>query len=247
MLRGKVALVTGGTRGIGRAIVITMATKGAIVVINYLKSEKAAHDLAEEINSRGGQVLLCRADISEPDQVDEMMGKIRKTLGGLDILVNNAGIMEDNWFIDITLEEWEQVLNVNLRGAFLCTKAAIPLLKARGGGRIINISSQAALTGSKKHVHYATAKAGILGFTYSLAKELGPYGITVNAVSPGRIMTDMISERMAGREEEWLKQTPLQRFGEPEEVAAAVAFLASDEAGYITGLNLHVNGGLLMG
>lgn len=247
MLTGKVALITGAARGIGRAIATGLAEHGAAVAVNYRASEGAALELVKEIAAQGGEALPCRADVSDPGQVAAMIATIVDTWGGIDILVNNAGIMDDNFLVDITLEEWERVINVNLRGAFLCTQAVIPLLQARGGGRIINISSQAALAGSRRHVHYATAKAGLLGFTYSLAKELGPYGITVNAVSPGRIVTDMIKERIQGREEEWLQQTPLQRLGEPEEVAAAVVFLASEKASYITGTNLQVDGGLLMG
>lgn len=247
MLTGKIALITGAARGIGRAIAIGMAGRGAAVAVNYCTSEKAALELVKEIEDHGGQALPYQADVSNPEQVTAMVAAIVRRWGALDILVNNAGIMEDNLLVDMTLEEWERVIDVNLRSAFLCTRAVIPLLQARGGGRIINISSQAALAGSRRHVHYATAKAGLLGFTYSLAKELGPYGITVNAVSPGRIVTDMIKERMQGREEEWLQQTPLAQLGKPEEVAAAVAFLASDEASYITGANLNVNGGLVMG
>jgi 3-oxoacyl-[acyl-carrier protein] reductase len=247
VLKGKIALVTGGARGIGRAISISLAKYGATVAVNYHHSKENADQLMEEIKALGGNAFAYQADISNSYQISQMMKKIKLNYGGLDILVNNAGVMTDHLLVDMSIEEWDFVLNVNLRGTFLCTKAAIPFLQDSSGGRIINISSQAALAGSVKHTHYATAKAGILGFTYSLAKELGQYGITVNAVSPGRIRTDMIQERMNGREEEWLSKTPLKRFGEPEEVADAVVFLASDHASYITGTNLHVNGGILMG
>jgi 3-oxoacyl-[acyl-carrier protein] reductase len=247
VLKGKIALVTGGARGIGRAISISLAKYGATVAVNYHHSKENADQLMEEIKALGGNAFAYQADISNSYHISQMMEKIKLNYGGLDILVNNAGVMTDHLLVDMSIEEWDFVLNVNLRGTFLCTKAAIPFLQDSSGGRIINISSQAALAGSVKHTHYATAKAGILGFTYSLAKELGQYGITVNAVSPGRIRTDMIQERMNGREEEWLSKTPLKRFGEPEEVADAVVFLASDHASYITGTNLHVNGGILMG
>lgn len=247
LLKGKIALVTGGSRGIGGAISAELARNGAKVLVNYCNSEKYATKLLTEINKNGGEALIFKADVSETSQVSQLMDKITRTWGGLDILVNCAGIMKDNYIEDITLEEWEKVINVNLNGMFLCSKAAIPLIKARGGGRIINISSQAAFTGSLKHVHYTTTKAGMLGFTYSLAKELGQYNITVNVVSPGRILTDMIESRKDGREEEWIVNTPLGRLGKPEEVANSVVFLASDKASYITGANLNVNGGILMG
>ncbi|OIQ08147.1 3-oxoacyl-[acyl-carrier-protein] reductase FabG [Moorella thermoacetica] len=247
MLTGRVALVTGASRGIGRAIVWALAEQGATVAINYHASEAAAIELTEGIKSRGGRALPYQADVTDPGQVADMISKIKDTFGKIDILVNNAGMMADSLVIDMSLEEWDQVINLNLRSVFLCTRAVVPGMLSQSWGRIINISSQAALTGSRRHAHYAAAKAGLLGFTYSLAKELGPHGITVNAVSPGRIKTDMIFARMEGREEEWLQQTPLRRLGNASEVAAAVAFLASPEASYITGVNLNVNGGLLMG
>lgn len=247
MLTGRVALVTGASRGIGRAVVWALAEQGATVAINYHASEAAALELTEGIKSRGGRALPYQADVTDPGQVAAMISKIKDAFGKIDILVNNAGMMADSLLVDMSLEEWDQVINLNLRSAFLCTRAVVPDMLNQSWGRIINISSQAALTGSRRHAHYAAAKAGLLGLTYSLAKELGPHGITVNAVSPGRIKTDMIFARMEGREEEWLQQTPLRRLGNASEVAAAVAFLASPEASYITGVNLHVNGGLLMG
>jgi NAD(P)-dependent dehydrogenase (short-subunit alcohol dehydrogenase family) len=168
-------------------------------------------------------------------------------MGKIDILVNNAGELTDGAVADMTDEMWERTLAVNLTSAFRCTRACIPGMKARQWGRIINVTSQAAFTGSANHAHYAASKSGLLGLTFSLAKELGTAGITVNLVAPGRITTDLLLEHMAGREEEWLKQTPIRRIGDPEEVAAAIAFLASDAASYITGANLHINGGLVMG
>lgn len=247
LLKGKIALVTGGSRGIGGAISKELAMNGARVLINYLNSEKHVVKLLDGISKSGGEALPFKADVSKPSEVSNLMNKIISTWGGLDILVNCAGVMKDNYIEDIELEEWEEVMNINLKSAFLCTKAAIPLLKECGGGRIINLSSQAAFTGSIKHLHYATSKAGMLGFTYSLAKELGKYNITVNVVSPGRILTDMIKSRKDGREQEWVINTPLGRLGKPEEVANSIVFLASDKASYITGANLNVNGGILMG
>jgi NAD(P)-dependent dehydrogenase (short-subunit alcohol dehydrogenase family) len=168
-------------------------------------------------------------------------------LGKIDILVNNAGEMTDVSVAEMKDDDWEQSIEVNLTAAFRYARECIPSMQERRWGRIINVSSQVAYTGSNHHAHYAAAKAGLLGFTFSLAKELGTYGITANVVAPGRIITDLLTERTAGREEEWIRQTPMRRFGRPEEVAAAIVFLSSDEATYITGAVLHVNGGLVMG
>jgi NAD(P)-dependent dehydrogenase (short-subunit alcohol dehydrogenase family) len=167
--------------------------------------------------------------------------------GPIDILVNNAGEMTDMAVESMSDELWARAIEVNLTSAFRCARACIPSMKERRWGRIINVSSQVTETGSRDHAHYTAAKAGLLGLTYSLVKELGGFGITVNAVSPGRIVTDLLLERSAGREAEWLAQTPLRRLGQPEEVAAAIAFLVSEDAAYITGANIPVNGGLVMG
>jgi NAD(P)-dependent dehydrogenase (short-subunit alcohol dehydrogenase family) len=161
--------------------------------------------------------------------------------------VNNAGAMTDISVTDMKDEDWEQALAINLTSSFRYTRECIPSMKERRWGRIINVSSQVAYTGSSNHAHYSAAKSGLLGFTFSLTKELGPYGITANVVAPGRILTDLLLERMAGREQEWMSQTPMRRFGRPEEVAATIAFLASEEASYITGAVINVNGGLVMG
>ena len=244
---GRVALVTGGSRGIGRSICLHLASMGAAVGIHYNSRKDAAMEILELIREKGGHAALVQADLSQPGSGSRVLDSTTNLLGNIDILVNNAGMMTDSSVCDMTDELWEQALAVNLSSAFRCARAAIPHMKQKGWGRIINLTSQAAYTGSSNHAHYAAAKAGLLGFTYSLAKELGSFGVTVNAVSPGRISTDMLSERSTGREKEWLAQTPLGRFGSPDEVAFAVGFLASDRAGYITGAVLNVNGGLVMG
>lgn len=243
----RVALVTGGSRGIGRAACLTLAAQGAAVAVHYRAQRAAAEEVVNQISASGGAAAAFQADMADGESINRMIEEAATRLGGIDILINNAGEMTDGAVARMNDDLWEQALTVNLTAAFRCTRAVIPGMKARGWGRIIYVSSQAAYTGSANHAHYAASKSGLLGLTYSLAKELGSDGITVNLVAPGRIMTDMLLERSAGREEEWLKQTPLRRFGQPEEVAAAIAFLASDGASYITGANLHVNGGLVMG
>ncbi|MBO9610403.1 MAG: 3-oxoacyl-ACP reductase FabG [Paenibacillaceae bacterium] len=244
---GKVALVTGASRGIGAAIALRLAADGFAVAVHYQSSGSAAAQVAEQIERSGGQTMLVQGDVSGRGGMEPIVTEVAAKWGRIDVFVSNAGIMVDAEIAHTTDEQWERVLATNLDSAFYGCRAVIPHMIAGGFGRIVAISSQAALTGSGGHAHYAAAKAGLLGFVYSLAKELGPSGITVNAVSPGRIDTDMLAARSEGRMEEWLAQTPLRRLGRPEEVAHAVAFLASDEASYITGLNLHVNGGLVMG
>lgn len=244
---GRVALVTGGSRGIGRAACLALAAHGANVAVHYRAQANSAHEIVAQIGDAGCQAFALQADLTDSLATSQLIGQTIAHFGRIDILVNNAGEMTDAAVADLTDDDWDRSLLVNLTAAFRCARACIPGMKERKWGRIINISSQAAYTGSANHAHYAAAKSGLLGFTFSLAKELGTSGITVNVVSPGRITTDMLLERMAGREEEWLKQTPLRRIGEPAEVAAAIAFLASEGASYVTGANLHVNGGLTMG
>jgi 3-oxoacyl-[acyl-carrier protein] reductase len=246
-LSGRVALVTGGSRGIGRATCLALAASGAAVVVHYNSSTKSALDVVEGIKQAGGMAIALQTDLVDSGAIKNLVAETVNQLGPVDILVNNAGEMTTAAVSEMTDEIWEQGIALNLTAAFRCARICIPMMKERKWGRIINVSSQAAFTGSAKHAHYAVTKAGLLGFTYSLAKELGEFGITVNAVSPGRIITDMIAPEIPSRQEEWLKQIPLRRFGQPEEVAQAIVFLASEGASYITGANLHVNGGLVMG
>ena len=246
-LSKRVALVTGGSRGIGRATCIALATSGVAVGVHYNSSTESALETVETIKQAGGMAIALQADLVDSGAVEKLVTETVNQLGAVDILVNNAGEMTSSAVSDMTDAIWERAITLNLTAAFRCTRACIPMMKARKWGRIINVSSQAVFTGSVNHAHYAAAKAGLLGFTYSLAKELGRAGITVNAVSPGRIVTDLISAQIPTRGEEWLKQTTLRRLGQPGEVASAIVFLASDGASYITGANLHVNGGLVMG
>jgi NAD(P)-dependent dehydrogenase (short-subunit alcohol dehydrogenase family) len=238
-----VALVTGGSGGIGRAVALELAACGAAVAVHYNSRRAAAEELAAEL----GNAVAIGADLSTPSGPDQLVAATTDRFGPVTILVNNAGLMTDARVEDLSDELLEQTLTVNLTAAFRLCRAVIPGMRAVGFGRIVNVSSQAALMGSVAHAHYAAAKAGLHGLTFSLAKELGEEGITVNLVIPGRIRTAMLDERSDGREKEWLAQTPLRRFGTPEEVAAAVAFLATERAGYMTGAALNVSGGLVMG
>jgi 3-oxoacyl-[acyl-carrier protein] reductase len=238
-----VALVTGGSGGVGRAVCAELAARGAAVGVHYNSGRAAAEELAAGLTN----AVAIGADLSSPSGPDELFAAASERLGPVTILVNNAGLMTDARVEQMSDEVFEETLSVNLTAAFRLCRAVIPGMRTAGFGRIVNVSSQAALTGSVAHAHYAAAKAGLHGLTFSLAKELGPDGITVNLVVPGRIRTAMLDDRSHGREDEWLAQTPLRRFGTPEEVAAAVAFLASPAASYITGAALNVSGGLLMG
>jgi len=246
-LTGRVALVTGGSRGIGRAACLALAAKGAAVAVLCRSRIKEAWQVAEQIRSAAGQALAIQADVLDPKAIKRSVQEAVASLGNIDILVNNAGEMTDVSVVDMQDEDWEEALAINLTSSFRYARECIPPMKQRQWGRIINVSSQVVYTGSNHHAHYTAAKSGLLGFTFSLAKELGPFGITANVVAPGRILTDLLLERMAGREQEWMSQTPMRRFGRPEEVAAAIAFLASEDASYITGAVINVNGGLVMG
>lgn len=244
MLKDKVAIVTGGSRGIGKAIVLALGKEGVKVLINYRGNESAALETLDELKKLGGEGEIFKADVSVEEEVEKMFNFVLEKWGKLDILVNNAGITKDNLLIRMKDEEWDQVINTNLKGVFLCTRAAIKIMMKQRSGKIVNISSIIGLRGNIGQANYAAAKAGIIGFTKSVAKEVASRGITVNAIAPGFITTDMtevLSEEMKKR---ILDEIPLGRFGTPEDVANAVKFLVSDEASYITGIVLSVDGGL---
>ena len=243
----KVALVTGGATGIGAATVAALAAEKITVALQYSSSQKEAKQIADQLNGKGFKVEIFQADLSRKGAAENLVEQVKKNLGEIDILVNNAGVMSDASIIQMSDQLWDEAINVNLTAAFKLIRACAPSMVSKKWGRVINISSQVALTGSANHAHYATAKAGLLCLTYSAAKEYGASGVTVNAVLPGRIETKMIADRSVGRLDEWLSQTPLNRLGRPDEVASMINFLASDASSYITGAAINVNGGLVMG
>lgn len=244
---GQVALVTGGSRGIGRAITLALAQAGCQVVACYRSDHAAAAALCQEATAQGWPVAALCADVSDRSAVEQLIAAILKQYGRLDILVNNAGHFPRTAVLDMSDEAWDNVLRTNLYSAFYCTRAVLPTMIATKTGVIINIASIAGQRGSAYHAHYAAAKGGLLAFTRSLAREVIQYNIRVNAVSPGRIETEMmLAEASASERDRWQNDTPIRRLGMPEEVAAAVVFLASPASTYIVGETLAVNGGLLM-
>lgn len=245
-LTDKVALVTGASGGIGRSVSIALAKAGADVVINYSGNLAKAEEVQKEVEALGRRSMVIKADISSADEVSAMMKAAVKSFGKIDILVNNAGITRDGSLLMMKEEDWDAVLNTNLKGVFLCTKTAAKLMLKKKYGRIINIASVVGLIGNAGQANYSAAKAGVIGLTKTSARELAARNITVNAVAPGFIrtkMTDVLPEEV---KESMLSQVPLARLGTPDEVADAVLFLASDRASYITGQVISVNGGMVM-
>ncbi len=246
LLDGKVALVTGGSRGIGRAIAVALAREGAKVAINFAGNEKAAEETKALVEQAGSEAILLKADVSDKDADAALIDSVIKTYGKIDILVNNAGITRDSLMLRMKEDDFDAVIDTNLRSVFYLTKAAAKSMMKKRTGRIINMSSVVGLTGNAGQVNYAAAKAGVLGVTKSAAKELASRGITVNAVAPGFIETDMTDVLSDTVKESLLHEIPLKRMGEPKDVANAVLFLASDQSAYITGQVIHVDGGLVM-
>lgn len=247
MSQKRVVVVTGASRGIGRAIAVALSEPGVDMIVNYNSSPKAAEETAEAVGARGAAPHLFQFNVADADSVKESFQAILKTHGRIDVLVNNAGITRDNLLALMKLEEWDEVLNTNLRGAFLCSQAVFKPMMRQRSGRIINVTSVVGIIGNSGQCNYAAAKAGIIGLTRSLARELASRNVTVNAVAPGFIETDMTRKLPQSALDALLGQIPAGKHGTPEDVAAAVRFLASGEASYITGQVIHVNGGMFMG
>ncbi len=244
--KDQIAIVTGGGRGIGRAIAVHLAAEGASVVVNYSRSAEAAEQVVAEVVGSGGTAVAMQADIADAAQVESLVEAVKARFGRVDILVNNAGITRDRLILRMTVEDWDAVLNTNLRGAFLCAKFVAPLMVKQRSGVIVNVGSVIGKVGGAGQVNYAASKAGLIGLTKSLAKELGARNIRVNAVAPGFVETDMTGALKAEYRDVILKQIPLARFGSGEDIARVVAFLCSSDSAYIQGEVITVDGGLFM-
>lgn len=247
MLTGKVAIVTGGSRGIGRAIAEDLAAHGAKVVVNYNSNATAAEEVVSTIKANGGDALAVQANVSDFEQAQQLVKATTDAFGQVDILVNNAGTTRDTLLMTMKEDQWDEVLDINLKSVFNCCKAvARPMIRGKRGGRIINITSVSGLVGLPGQTNYSASKAGMIGFTKAFAKEVGSRGITVNAVAPGFVPTDLTADLPEDMVKWATENTPLGRMGKPEEVAHTVTFLASDNASYITGEVIRVDGGIAM-
>src|SRR5690625_4964716 len=246
MLAGKNALVTGASRGIGRAIALELAQHGANVAVNYAGSEEKAQSVVNEIKKLGRTSFKVQADVANESDVKTMVKQTIDTFGSLDILINNAGITSDNLLMRMKEEEFDQVINTNLKGVFLCMKAVTRSMMRQRSGKIVNVASIVGVSGNPGQANYVAAKAGVIGMTKSIAQELASRNIHVNAVAPGFISTDMTDALSDEQREQMLSMIPLARLGEPEDVAKVVRFLASDDASYLTGQTIHVDGGMVM-
>ncbi len=245
-LTGKCAVVTGASRGIGRAIALELANQGAKVVVNFSGNVQKAEQVVEEIKANGGEAIAIQANVADAESVQQLMKTTIDTFGSLDILVNNAGITRDNLIMRMKDDEWDDVINTNLKGVFLCTKAVARQMMKQRAGRIINISSIVGVAGNPGQANYVASKAGVIGLTKTTAQELASRNILVNAIAPGFITTEMTDGLPEELKEAMLKQIPLAKLGQPEDIAKAVAFFASDSSNYITGQTLHIDGGMVM-
>lgn len=246
ILAGKNVLVTGASRGIGRAIALELAQHGANVAVNYAGSEEKAQSVVNEIKKLGSTSFKVQADVANESDVKAMVKQTIDTFGSLDILINNAGITSDNLLMRMKEEEFDQVINTNLKGVFLCMKAVTRSMMRQRSGKIVNVASIVGVSGNPGQANYVAAKAGVIGMTKSIAQELASRNILVNAVAPGFISTDMTDALSDEQREQMLSMIPLARLGEPEDVAKVVRFLASDDASYLTGQTIHVDGGMVM-
>ncbi|MBT2715159.1 3-oxoacyl-[acyl-carrier-protein] reductase [Bacillus sp. ISL-57] len=246
MLEGKKALVTGASRGIGREVALELARQGADVAINYSGSEAKANEVVDEIKALGRKAFAIQCDVANSESVTSMIKEVVVQFERVDILVNNAGITRDNLLMRMKEDEWDSVINTNLKGVFLCTKAVTRQMMKQRSGRIINMASIVGVSGNAGQANYVAAKAGVIGLTKTTAKELASRGITVNAIAPGFISTDMTGELPEDVQKAMLDQIPLARFGDPKDIAAVASFLASDASKYMTGQTLHVDGGMVM-
>jgi 3-oxoacyl-[acyl-carrier protein] reductase len=245
-LENKTALVTGASRGLGKAVALKLATCGADVAVNYRSSDEAAENVCREIEKMGRKALLCKTDVSDSEAVKQMVRRITDELGGIDILVNNAGIVKDSLILRMSDESWDEVINTNLRSAYLCSRYALRSMISKRWGRIINISSLAGVIGNAGQANYSAAKGGMIALTKSLAREVGSRNITANAIAPGFIVTDMTMGNLPEESRDaMLARIPLGRFGTADDVAELAAFLASEEASYITAQVIGIDGGII--
>lgn len=246
MSENEVALVTGASRGIGRAIALRLALDGYDVAVNFLSNQDGADEVTAKIEEKGWNARSYKADVADSDAVERMVSAIDNDLGQVGVLVNNAGIYQRRTFSDLTLDDWQRTIDVNLTGCFNCAKAVVPGMLQKEEGNIVNISSMLGFKGTSHGAHYAASKSGVIAFTKSLALELSPHGIRVNGVAPGAIETEIIAYDSPEQRKRRIETTPIRKVGQPEEIASVVSFLVSEESSYMTGETLHANGGYLM-